>query len=196
MEKGQFAQKDLRIQHVLQLVQLHDPELLRRVEKMWGRVPGPGSPEKIRRIAEVRGMLAEGDKGNAERGRPIFKENCAVCHRLFGEGEQIGPELTGSERGNLDFLLTSLVDPSASIRKEYQAQAVALMDGRVLNGLVIEESARTITLVDHNRQKSVVPRDQIEEMKSSDVSLMPDGLLDKLGEDQVRDLFKYLQSNR
>jgi putative membrane-bound dehydrogenase-like protein len=196
LEKGEVAPKDMRTQQVLQIVQLHDPELVRRVEKVWGRVPGPGSSEKIRRIAEVRGMLPEGDKGNADRGRPVFKENCAVCHRLFGEGEQIGPDLTGSERGNLDFLLTSLVDPSALIRKEYQAQTVALRDGRVLSGLVVEESASTISLVDTNRQKTVVAREQIEEMKPSDVSLMPEGLLDKLREDQVRDLFKYLQSNR
>jgi putative heme-binding domain-containing protein len=196
LEKREVAPKDLRTQHVVQVVQLHDPELVRRVERIWGRVPGPGSPEKIRRIAEVRGILVEGDKGKADRGRPVFKENCAVCHRLFDEGEQIGPELTGSERGNLDFLLTSMVDPSASIRKEYQAQSVALKDGRVLSGLVAEESASTITLVDSNRQRTVVPRDQIEEMKPSDVSLMPEGVLDKLREDQVRDLFKYLQSNR
>ena len=196
MDKGQVAPKDVRTQHVLQLVQLHDPELVRRVEKVWGRVPGPGSPEKVRRIAEVRGMLAEADKANADRGRPVFKENCAVCHRLFGEGEQIGPELTGSERSNLDFLLASLVDPSALIRKEYQAQTVALKDGRVLSGLVVEESGRTITLVDSNRQKTVLPRDQIEEMKPSEVSLMPEGLIEKLREDQVRDLFKFLQSNR
>ena len=67
---------------------------------------------------EIRGLLVEGDKGNAARGRPLFKETCAICHKLFDEGEPIGPDLTGTERGNLDFLLTSLVDPSALIRKE------------------------------------------------------------------------------
>jgi putative membrane-bound dehydrogenase-like protein len=188
--------RDLRPAQVLQLVQLQDPGLTRRVEAVWGRVPGPGSPEKVRRIAEVRGMLPEGDKGNAARGRPVFKEHCAVCHKLFDEGEAIGPDLTGAERNNLDFLLTSLVDPSALVRKEYQAQTVALTDGRVLTGLVVEETGQTVTLIDSNRQKTVVPRDRIEAMKPSEVSLMPEGLLDKLQEGQVRDLFKYLQSNR
>jgi putative membrane-bound dehydrogenase-like protein len=186
--------KDLRSQQVLQLVQLGDPALTARVEALWGRVPGPGSPEKVRQIAVIRGILPEGDKGDAARGRPVFKENCAVCHRLHDEGEAIGPDLTGADRGNLDFLLTSLVDPSAEIRKEYQAQTIALRDGRVLTGLVIEETGETITLIDSNRQKTVIPRDQIEDTKPSTVSLMPEGQLDKLREDQIRDLFRYLQS--
>jgi putative heme-binding domain-containing protein len=192
--QGRLSPQELKAPQVLQIVQLGDSELTRRVEKAWGRVPGPGSPEKIRRIAEVRGILPEGDKGSAARGIPVFKENCAACHRLYDEGEQIGPDLTGAERNNLDFLLTSLVDPGASIRKEFEAQTAALADGRVLTGLVVEETDKTVTLVDSNRQKTVVPRDQVEEMKPSAVSLMPEGLLDKLRDDQVRDLFRYLQS--
>ena len=195
METGKIAPKDLRPTQVLQIVQLGDPALIGRVEKVWGRVPGPGSAEKVRRIAEVRGILPEGDKGNPARGRLVFKENCATCHRLFDEGETIGPELTGAERGNLDFLLSSLVDPSSLIRNEYQAQTVALDDGRVLTGLIVEETAGSITLVDGNRQRIVLPRDAVEEMKPSAVSLMPEGQLDKLRDDQIRDLFRYLQSS-
>ncbi len=195
MGTGKIAPKDLRPTQVLQIVQLGDPALVGRVEKVWGRVPGPGSAEKVRRIAEVRGILPEGDKGNPARGRLVFKENCAVCHRLFNEGENVGPELTGAERGNLDFLLSSLVDPSALVRNEYQAQTVALDDGRVLTGLIVEETAGTITLVDGNRQRIVLPRDAVDEMKPSAVSLMPEGQLDKLRDDQIRDLFRYLQSN-
>ncbi len=161
---------------------------------MWGKVPHVGSPEKQKRIAEVRGMLPEGDKGNATRGKLVFKEQCAVCHKLFGEGETIGPDLTGVERGNLDFLLTSLVDPSSLVRKEYQSQTIALRDGRVLTGLVVDENDRLITLVDSNRQKTLIPRENVEAVKASDMSLMPEGQLDKLTEPQIRDLFKYLQS--
>ena len=187
--------RDLRPAQVLQIVALNDSSLSSRVEKVWGRVPGPGSPEKTRRIAEVRGFLPEGDKGDPARGKPVFKEHCAVCHKLFGEGESIGPELTGAERGSLDFLLTSLVDPGAMIRKEYQSQSVSLRDGRVLTGLIVEETGKTLTLIDGNRQKTVVPRDEVEEVKPSPISLMPDGMLDKLPEDKVRDLFRYLQSS-
>src|SRR5262249_38916177 len=118
IDRKQIPVKDIALGQVQQIVRLNDPKLLDRLEATWGKVPKTGSPEKVRRIAEVRGLLAEGDKGNVARGKPIFREHCAVCHKIFGEGETIGPELTGADRGNLDFLLTSLVDPGASIRKE------------------------------------------------------------------------------
>jgi putative membrane-bound dehydrogenase-like protein len=192
---GKIPAKDLTNTQAQSIVRLGDESLKSRLESAWGRLPGPGSPEKVRRIAEVRGMLPEGDKGSATRGRVVFKDVCSACHRLFDEGERIGPELTQSERGNLDFLLTSLVDPSSLVRKEYQARTVATTDGRVLNGLILEENDRTITLIDSKQQKTTIPVADIEASKPSDVSLMPDGLLDPLREEQIRDLFKYLQSS-
>ncbi len=193
--RGQIGARDLANSHVQLIAQLRDSALLDRLESLWGKVPRVGSPEKKRRIAEVRGLLPEGDKGNAARGKPIFKDNCAVCHKLFDDGETIGPELTGADRGNLDFLLNSLIDPSSQVRKEYQAATVALRDGRILSGLIVDDNDRSLTLVDSNRQKTVVVRDMVEDVKPSDHSLMPEGLLDKLTEPQIRDLFRYLQSN-
>jgi putative membrane-bound dehydrogenase-like protein len=193
--KGTIPTKEIRPTQVIAINGLKDQELTNRLIKAWGRVPGPGSPEKIRRVAEVRGMLPEGDKGSATRGSLVFKESCAVCHKLFGQGENIGPELTQAERGNLDFLLTSLVDPSALIRKEYQARTVVTTDGRTLTGLVLEENDKTLTLIDSKRQKTVLPVKEIDESKPSDVSLMPEGVLDALKDEQIRDLFKYLQSS-
>jgi putative membrane-bound dehydrogenase-like protein len=195
MASGRISAKDVSNAQAQAIVRHGDDALKSRFESAWGRLPGPGSPEKVRRISEVRGVLVEGDKGNAASGRVVFKDVCSVCHRLFDEGEKIGPELTQSERGNLDFLLTSLVDPSAMIRKEYQARTIATTDGRVLNGLVLDENDRTITLIDSKRQKIVIPVAEIEASKPSDVSLMPEGLLDPLKEEQIRDLFRYIQSS-
>ena len=157
IERRQIVAKDLSAADVQLVARLSDPALLARLETTWGKIPRVGSPEKKQRIAEIRGLLPEGDKGNATRGKPIFKENCAVCHKLFNEGESIGPDLSGSERGDLDFLMTSLVDPSALVRKEYQSQTIALRDGRVLTGLVIDENDQSLTLVDSNRQKTIIP---------------------------------------
>jgi putative membrane-bound dehydrogenase-like protein len=193
--RAEIAPRELTPANVLLIARVADPAVVHRLESLWGKLPATGSPEKKRRIAEVRGLLPEGDKGNATRGKPIFKENCAVCHKLFDEGENLGPDLTGADRGNLDFLLTSLVDPSAQIRKEYQSQTIALRDGRVLSGLVIDENDRVLTVIDSNRQKTAIARDLIEDSKPADVSLMPEGLLEKLTEPQIRDLFRYLQSS-
>jgi putative heme-binding domain-containing protein len=194
ISRGQIAAKDLKPAHAQRVAQLADPSLLDRLEAVWGKVPRAGSPEKKHRIAEIRGLLPEGDKGSALRGKPIFKEHCAVCHKLFSEGETIGPDLTGAERGDLEFLLASLVDPSAVVRKEYAGQTVALQDGRIVTGLVVDENDRQLTVVDSNRQKTVIGRESIEAIKPSEVSVMPEGLLDKLSEPQIRDLFRYLQS--
>jgi putative membrane-bound dehydrogenase-like protein len=193
--RGEISPRELTPANVQMIAKVADPPLLHRLESLWGQLPSPGSPEKQRRIAEVRGLLPEGDKGNAARGKPIFKEHCAVCHRLFDQGESIGPELTGADRGNLDFLLTSLVDPSAAVRKEYQSQTIALRDGRVLSGLVVDENDRVVTLLDSNRQKTPIARDLIEDSRPAEISLMPEGLLEKLTEPQIRDLFRYLQSS-
>jgi putative membrane-bound dehydrogenase-like protein len=195
IDRGDIAPKVLSPAQVLDIARLGDPALVGRLEAAWGKIPRSGSPEKKQRIAEIRGLLPEGDKGNPARGKPIFKENCAVCHKLFSDGETIGPDLTGADRADLDFLMTSLVDPSALVRKEYQSQTLALKDGRLLSGLIVDENDRLLTVVDSNRQKITVPRQSVEAIKSSDISLMPEGLLDKLTEPQIRDLFRYLQSS-
>jgi putative membrane-bound dehydrogenase-like protein len=187
--------KDLRPNHILQIVQLQDSSLLTEFERVWGKVPRAGSAEKTKRIAEVRGLLPEGDKGNAARGKAVFQETCAGCHHLFDQGEAFGPELTGADRGNLDFLLTSLVDPGAQIRNEYRGQTLALRDGRVLSGLIVEENDRSLTLFDNNKQKTLILRDDVEAVRPMETSVMPEGLLDNIPEPKIRDLFRYLQSN-
>ncbi len=195
MQAGRVPSKELTTNDAVQIARLGDPALIERLESVWGKVPRANSEAKRKRIAEVRGILPEGDKGNPTRGHEVFKQTCSACHRLFGEGEALGPDLTGAERHDLNFLLTSLVDPSSVIRKEYQPSTVATKDGRVLSGLVIEESDSALTLFDSNKQKTVIAREDIDELKPSDVSIMPEGVLDPLTEMQVRDLFRYLQSS-
>jgi putative heme-binding domain-containing protein len=173
---------------------LGDKALSAQLETVWGRPLRPSSESRVRRIAEIRGILPEGDKGVAQRGREVFKKNCATCHQLFGDGMALGPELNGADRGNLDFLLTSIIDPSSQIRGEYQSVQVALKDGRVLHGLLADRSETVVSVIDANRQVTKVPKNEVDEMKASDVSLMPEGILDKLTDPEIRDLFRYLQS--
>jgi putative heme-binding domain-containing protein len=195
MARGEVSAKVLTSSHAQQVVQLHDPALLDRLERAWGKVPAAGSAQKRQRIAEVRGLLPEGDKGDVGRGKSVFQQNCAVCHKLFGDGEAIGPDLTGTERGNLEFLLASVVDPSSVIRKEFQAQTIALKDGRVLSGLIVDENDRSLTVLESNRQKTVVARETVEAVRSSGLSLMPEGLLEKLNEPQMSAPVDFLGKN-
>jgi putative heme-binding domain-containing protein len=178
---------------VVQQLRLHnDPEINRHVDKLWGRLrPTPAEAHKqIERYA----ALVRSARGDHAAGRAVFKENCSTCHKLFGEGGNVGPELTGYERTNLEFMLPAIVDPSAAIREEFTNFAVFTLDGRTLTGLIEDQNTRTVTLRSVDNQTTLVNRDQIETLQALPISIMPDGLLGKLSDQQVRDLFAYLMS--
>jgi putative heme-binding domain-containing protein len=131
--------------------------------------------------------------GDAGRGKAVFGKLCASCHRLFGEGHEVGPDLTHANRKDRDWLLVSLVDPSAVIRKEYLSYVVVTRGGRTLTGLLAEQTPGHVTLVAANNERTTVARDQVELIEESRVSLMPDDLLKGLKPQELRDLFAYLQ---
>ena len=120
---------------------------------------------------------------------------CGVCHTLFGEGNQIGPELTGADRKNLEFMLVHIVNPSAYIRPEYVSYEVVTRDDQAVSGLMVESTPKSVTILDRNNQRTIFARDQIKELTESKVSLMPEGLLEALKPEQIIDLFAYLQSD-
>ncbi len=160
------------------------------ISKHWGRLR-QSSEEKDLKMASVRKLVASGN-GDLEEGRKVFLTLCSTCHTLNGEGGKIGPELTGYERDNLDFMIPAIVDPSLGIREEYTTFNVTTKDGQVLVGFIIENTTQSITLQDIGMSKMVIPREQIASSVASPISLMPEGLLDTLSEGQVRDLFRYL----
>ena len=129
-------------------------------------------------------------------GQKLFREHCGTCHRLFGEGNTIGPDLTTANRQDRDFLLVSLVDPSSHVRKEFLNYVCHTTDGRVLTGLVVEESPAGVTLVDAKNQRTAVGRDQIAELEPAGQSLMPEGIVEKLSPAQLRDLFAFVQGEK
>jgi putative heme-binding domain-containing protein len=112
---------------------------------------------------------------------------------LFGEGGKIGPDLTVANRKDKDFLLTSIVDPSAVIRKEFLNYIVKTKDGRTIIGSVAEETAAGLTLANVSNERTTVARDAIASMEDSGISLMPEGLLHALTPQELRDLFSYIQ---
>jgi putative heme-binding domain-containing protein len=123
-------------------------------------------------------------------------KHCATCHTLYGEGNKVGPDLTTADRKSRDSLLINILDPSGTIRPEFVSQVAVLSDGRVLTGLVTESTAERITIVDAKNQKTTIARDELEEINPSTQSLMPERLLETLAPQEVRDLFRYLQSEK
>jgi len=132
--------------------------------------------------------------GDPARGHEIFTRVCGLCHTLFGEGGKIGPDLTQANRTDREFLLASIVDPSAAIRKEYLAYEAATKDDRVLAGVIVDQSGGNLTLGTDTGERVVVPQAQVVSLRESAVSVMPEGLVKPLTPQELRDLFSFLQS--
>ena len=194
VDAGRIAEGEVPLDAPCRLALLHDDKIEKLIAKHWGKITPATAGEKLTQIRNIGGVLSKAP-GDRIAGKAIFAKSCAACHTLFGEGGKIGPDLTGADRKNRDWLLTQIVDPSAVIRQEFLAYIVNTKDGRTLNGLMVEQSPETITLVDAKNVRSVVRRDQIDDLQASPISLMPEKLLESLEEQQLRDLFAYLQGD-
>jgi putative membrane-bound dehydrogenase-like protein len=195
IEQGRVPRRDLSAYTVRQILGLKDKTVAEKLTKVWGTVR-PASQEKEASLKKYKQLLTPDYLNGANRshGRLVFKQTCAVCHRLFDDGAAIGPELTGSQRTNLDYLLENVLDPSAVVPQEYQVTVLATTNGRVLTGIIKQETDRTVTVQTQN-ESVIVPKDEIDTREKSPVSMMPEGLLDKLTKDEVRDLIAYLEGS-
>jgi putative heme-binding domain-containing protein len=180
--------------HLRQMNSLGDQKISEQIAQLWPELQQL-SVEKSRRIAEFRDQLRpeQLSSANLSQGRAIYQRVCAACHVLFGQGGKVGPDLTGAQRHNLNYLLENIVDPSATVNENFRMSTVIIADGRVVNGVVSEKTDRTITVVTPN-ERLVLSTDEIEEVRPSNLSIMPEGQLDVLPSEQVRDLIAYLMA--
>src|SRR5262249_8105794 len=152
---------------------LKDPGVDELITKVWGTVRET-SRDKASLIARTKAMLTRGyaQPADINLGRAVFAKTCQQCHTLFAVGRKGGPEITGSNRADLDYLLANVLDPSALIGKDYVAHTVATKDGRVLTGLIQKDDKDAITLVTAN-ETLTLPKGDIDEQKPSEQSMMP-----------------------
>jgi putative membrane-bound dehydrogenase-like protein len=194
VEAGKLPRGDLTADLVRQIRNLKDPELDVQLGRVWGTVRET-TGDRARVIAQYKKLLTSRPSQPPDRslGRAVFTKVCQQCHTLFGVGGQVGPDLTGSNRADLDYLLSNVLDSSALIGKDYLAHAIATTDGRVLTGIIRAEDKDTITLVTAN-DTLVLPKSEVAERRASDQSMMPDDLWKPLSEHEVRSLVSYLAS--
>jgi putative heme-binding domain-containing protein len=174
---------------------LKDENLSRSAEAIWPDQPSPSSAEIKTQTARWLAVARAGT-GNPYRGRTLFNTTCAGCHRLFGNGGQVGPDLTPYERSDLENLLSQIVNPSLQIREGYETYNLETKDGRFLTGFLAEQDSQVVLLRALDGQTVPVQRKEIAELRVSPTSLMPEGLLDALTDQQTRDLLAYLRSSQ
>ncbi|TWU57811.1 PVC-type heme-binding CxxCH protein [Rubripirellula reticaptiva] len=192
IEKGSINRQDLSAFQVRQIHSMNDADLTKTVGEVWGEVRDTPDAKQATidslKKSLVPKQLAEGDKS---QGRALFAKACQTCHRLYGEGAQVGPDLTGANRANLDYLLTNIIDPSAVVDKDFRMTILLLEDDRIVNGLVTSENERTLSMQTAT-ESFTIDKATIASRKITEKSPMPDGLFDTLSADQIRDLVAYL----
>jgi len=185
-----ISKNDVTVQLIRQIHMLNDPETTASAFRIWPDVRFATSEEKTQRISEV-SMVLQAGNGHPASGKKIFASSCGPCHRLFEEGGTLGPDLTGYERRNVNDLLTNIVDPGAYVREGFEVYRVSTADGRVLSGTVASRTGQMVTLNLVSGGTINLPETEINEMEAQP-SMMPDNLLERLSDQEVRDLFAFL----
>jgi len=191
---GKVPRDAISAYHARQISAFNNSELTTKLSSIWGEVRVP-TEKKKQQIAMLRKELETANKEKVDlvQGRLLFQKVCANCHGLFGQGGNLGPDLTGSQRSNLEYLLENISEPNATVAADYRMSAVMLRDGRLLTGLVFKRANKAMEIVGPTERKTVLAED-VESIKSLNVSPMPENLLENLKPEEIRNLFSYLMS--
>jgi len=195
VEKGKIDKETIPLDVVRKMTVHRDERIGRLVRKFWGNVEGATTAEMQKQIERLAGVLRTG-KGSPYLGKKLFKDTCGKCHRLFGQGNDVGPDLTSYKRDDIGNMLANIVNPSAEIREGYETYQVTTADGRIVTGLLVDKDRQVLVLRTSEGQKITLAKDKVEEVAPQRKSLMPEDLLKAMSDQQVRDLFAYLRSTQ
>ncbi len=178
---------------ILRIQAFNDKELNALIEKAWGRSrPTPAELTKL--IDKTRDSLYEAP-ASFERGRKVFENNCAKCHKFDGKGSEVGPPLDGAGR-DIEYILGNVLDPNRVIGAPYFVRTARLLDDTVFSGVLAEEDDTTITLKLENAVlKKIKKADLNGEIRVAEKSLMPEGLGYNMTPQDFRDLVRYVMAN-
>ena len=134
-------------------------------------------------------------QGNLAKGRELYTQTCSACHRLYGEGGLVGPDLTGANRTDVEYLLGNILTPSAVIGEDYLMTLVFTNDGRVYSGVLVGENEHQLQLRTASVAEPItIAKSQIEDRELTELSMMPEGLLDSFPDEEIINLFAYLRN--
>ena len=192
VEQKQIASRDVSAFTARQLQAMGDAKISARLAKVWGDLRTTSKQQK-QLIAKYKRIMTPDflKQGDLRSGKALFKKNCLSCHMLYGEGGKIGPDITGSNRDNLDYVLENVLTPSTTVARDYRVTNIRTINGQLLSGIILAETNKTVTIQTVN-QRVVVDKNDVDERRRSKLSMMPDGLTDKLSDEELRDLIAYL----
>ena len=183
---------DLTAELVRQLRNLKDADIAKQIDEVWGVVQ-EATADQQKEIARVRAIYQAGGSqpGDAAKGRVLYNQLCAQCHHLFDFGGAVGPDITGANRGDVGYLLENILYPNAVIPIDYRVSTIEMKDDRVLTGIVKERTSQALVVQTPN-EKLTLPLAEVKKVDASEFSMMPEGLVAQLNDQQIRDLLYYL----
>lgn len=192
VESGKIQRESITASMARQIRGHRDQPLNAKLSSVWGIIRDTNSG-RLELINQWKSRMTDSSlsKANLAQGQSIFKKACSNCHKMYGEGGTNGPDLTGSGRDNLDYLLHNIIDPSAQVPAGFRLSEIAMKDGRLLSGVIANRTPKSMTIQTATEIIAIDAGD-VEEIRNTELSLMPDGLLENLQEQEVRDLFGYL----
>ena len=190
IQDKQIALSNMNENHARAINGLNDPALTRQVAAVWGTVRNERNPERVKVAAEYKRLfLSLG--GDATKGSKVFEAKCAQCHTIYGHGGNVGPDLTGVGRDNLDLVLSNVLDPNLVVGKPYYVYVARLKDGTTVSGLLAEDSEKQITLKEPTGVH-VIPRANLARLVQQNISMMPEGLENTMTREEFCDLIAFL----
>jgi putative heme-binding domain-containing protein len=181
----------LHINQVRRLQNSSDKQLSSLVYQIWGTIREGRNPQVEESIDWVRDLIRE-KAGDAQRGQEVFRKTCGQCHQIYGQGEEVGPDITRNGRSSFQQLMSNVFDPNLVIGPAYQARIVNTTDGRSLSGLLVSDSADQVVLKLQGGKEETIARSEIDELVVSPLSLMPEGWEKQLPEQELVDLMHFL----
>ncbi|MEC9095196.1 MAG: hypothetical protein VX776_01115, partial [Planctomycetota bacterium] len=195
VKKGDIEKESVNAFAIEQLKAFKDSEIDAAVGDLWPA--NSTQAQTAQEISRFRKLMTRAylEKGDVSQGRLLFYKTCFKCHQLYGEGGRVGPDLTGSGRKQVDYLLTNLLDPSAQIDAAYKLTTVITTAGRLYSGFVTHQDDRIVRLRTQNADVQLQMK-EVDEIIPTNKSMMPEGMLRELSDEQIRDLFLYLSGSK
>ena len=161
-----------------------------RAKKLLAQGGGLPDPNRQKVIEGLAAVLKK--PGDAEAGKKLFAKHCGKCHKHGGEGQQIGPDLTGFAVHPKEEILIAVLDPNRSVEGNYRTYTASLLDGRVITGLLSSETRTTVELLDAENKRHALNRDDLESFKESQLSLMPEGFEKQMTAAELTHLMEFM----